>query len=82
MACGAVLTNCALDLRTGALIVPARWVPLKGDVGGAVKKNVAKLSILNFVIGTFPLTGAYSRTAVIGNFPPVIGKRFDERDKT
>ena len=39
-------------------------------------KNVPKLSSLNIVIGTFPLTRVYSRKAVIGNFPPVIGEGF------
>ena len=40
------------------------------------KQTVPKLSILNIVIGKFPLTGVYSRKAVLGNFPPVIGEGF------
>ena len=43
---------------------------------GQLNKPVPKLSILNTFIGTFPLTGVYSRKALLGNFPPVIGKGF------
>ena len=47
---------------------------------GTVKK-IPKLSSFSIVIGTFPLTGVYSRKAVIANFLRLSVKAFYERDK-